>query len=46
VGWADEPGNGIWYLAEDIISEHDGERGLMFEIVPNDPYVGESTDAQ
>jgi hypothetical protein len=41
-GWADEPSNGIWFLAEDIISQHDDPRGLTFEILPNDPYVGES----
>jgi hypothetical protein len=40
-GWADDPANGIWYLAESIAGEHE-ERGLSFEIVPNDPYVGES----
>lgn len=40
-GWADDPSNGIWYLAEEIAGEHRAP-GLTFEIIPGDPYVGES----
>jgi hypothetical protein len=34
-GWADDPENGVWYLAEEICNEHSRPlSGVKLEIVP------------